>query len=180
MGGELAGVDGDALGCHPAEVFIGEGGGAASQAVRIFGELDAGEGDVRAEGARFGCEALPTCGKQAGASGEDGVEGGEARFLGAALKRNCTGARIIMEQVCEDLAWAISHVVHLFDPEVVILGGGLSLLGEPLRGGAAEHLPQCLCPTYRPGPEIRLAALGEDVVGIGALLLAIQKSNQHE
>jgi glucokinase len=118
--------------------------------------------------ARIVCEA---------ASGE---EGGEAKFLAAALAERCPRARAILDQLCADLAWAISHVSHLLNPEVVILGGGLSLLGEPLRAGAAERLGTCLCPTYRPGPEVRLAALGEDVVCVGALRMAIRKSNPQE
>ena len=104
---------------------------------------------------------------------------GEAKFLAPALVKHCPQANAILNQVCTDLAWAISHVVHLFDPEVVILGGGLSLLGEPLRAGTEYHLSACLCPTYQPGPEIRLAALGEDVVGIGALLLAKKTLSNH-
>jgi glucokinase len=60
---------------------------------------------------------------------------------------------------------------------MVILGGGLSLIGEPWRVSVARSLPQYLMRAFLPGPRIRLAALGEDVVPIGALLLAASTGN---
>ena len=66
----------------------------------------------------------------------------------------------------------VDFVVHLFHPEVIVLGGGLSLVGEPLRATLAETLPRFIMEVFRPGPQIRLAALGEDAVPVGALLVA--------
>ncbi len=48
------------------------------------------------------------------------------------------------------------------------------VLGEPLRSGVAQKLPGFITEAYKPGPEVRLSALGEDVVSTGALLLARQ------
>lgn len=59
-----------------------------------------------------------------------GMQGGEAKFLPAALAQGDTAARRILDEVAENLAFAISHVVHLFHPQVVVLGGGLSLIGS--------------------------------------------------
>jgi glucokinase len=53
-----------------------------------------------------------------------------------------------------------------------VLGGGLSLLGEPWRAAVAQALPAHLMAAFRPGPSVRLAAWGEDVVPVGALALA--------
>jgi aspartate kinase len=36
------------------------------------------------------------------------------------------------KEFAQDLAFGLSHVVHLLHPEVIVLGGGLSLIGEPL------------------------------------------------
>jgi len=98
--------------------------------------------------------------------------GGEARFLPEALARQDAVARRVLLETAEDLAFGLSHAVHLFHPEVIVLGGGLSLIGEPLRGAVAEALPGNLMQAFHPGPEMRLAALGEDAVPVGALLLA--------
>lgn len=98
--------------------------------------------------------------------------GGEARWLSAALAAGDEGARGILQTTAEDLAFGLSHAVHLFHPAVLVLGGGLALLGEPLRSAVATALPAFLMQALQPGPEVRLAALGEDVVPTGALLLA--------
>jgi glucokinase len=64
--------------------------------------------------------------------------------------------------------------VHLFHPERIVLGGGLSLIGEPLRLAVEQSLPAHVMTAFAPGPSIRLAALGEDAVPVGALTLAAQ------
>jgi glucokinase len=54
------------------------------------------------------------------------------------------------------------------------MGGGLSLIGEPLRAAVKEALEKYVMEAFAPGPELRIAALGEDAVTVGALLLAGQ------
>jgi len=101
-----------------------------------------------------------------------GSTSGEARFLVAAIQKNDSGARRILEATTEDLAFGLSHVVQLLHPEVIVLGGGLSLIGEPLRAGVETALRRFTMEAFLPGPAIRLAALGEDAVPVGALELA--------
>jgi glucokinase len=100
------------------------------------------------------------------------TQGGEARHLRAALDAGDSSAQQVMGELADDLAFALSHVVHLIHPEVIVLGGGLSLAGEPLRAAVAEALPRQVMEVFRPGLQVKLAALGEDAVPIGALLLA--------
>ena len=97
---------------------------------------------------------------------------GEARHLAVALEQGDAAALHILREIGEDLALGLSHVVHLFHPQVIIIGGGLSAVGEPLRAAVAEALTGFTMEAFQPGPEIRLAALGEDAVPVGALLLA--------
>ena len=100
------------------------------------------------------------------------ARGGESKHLAQALKEGDPAAQTILTETAEDLAFGLSHVVHLFHPEVIVLGGGLSLVGEPLRAAVASALPRFLMGVFQPGPEVRLAALGEDAIPVGALLLA--------
>ncbi|NIA31241.1 MAG: ROK family protein [Actinobacteria bacterium] len=99
----------------------------------------------------------------------------QARFLVPAMAQGDDGARKILEETADDLAFGLSHVVHLLNPAIIILGGGLSLIGEPLRATVSSLIRKYITKAYLPGPEIEIAALGEDVVCIGALLLAREK-----
>jgi glucokinase len=99
-------------------------------------------------------------------------QGGEAKHLRAALKQGDPAAQRILHEVIEDLAFGLCHVVHLFHPQVIVLGGGLSGIGEPLRAGLEKALPAFVMEAFAPGPCIKIASLGEDAVPVGALLLA--------
>jgi glucokinase len=98
--------------------------------------------------------------------------GGEARHLASAFALQDVLAKDIIRETAGDLAFALAHVAHLLHPEVIVLGGGLSLLGEPLRATIADALPSFLVEAFRPGPRIALSSLKEDAVPAGALLLA--------
>jgi glucokinase len=98
--------------------------------------------------------------------------GGEAKLLAPALAAGDPAAGRVVREVAADLAFALSHAVHLFHPKIIVLGGGLSLVGDPLRTAVAAHLPLHLMEAFLPGPDVRLAALGEDAVPVGALCLA--------
>jgi glucokinase len=99
-------------------------------------------------------------------------KGPAARLLKPALDLGDAAARDLIDTVADDLAFALSHVAHLFHPDVLIIGGGLSLLKEHLLLPVTAKLPRYMMPAFLPAPEIMLSQLGEDVVPIGALLLA--------
>ncbi|HRT58912.1 MAG TPA: ROK family protein [Candidatus Paceibacterota bacterium] len=98
--------------------------------------------------------------------------GGEARHLGPALDRQDPVAWQILRETAEDLAFALSHVTHLVHPEIIILGGGLSLVGEPLRAAVEAALPEFVMDAFGDGPRVALSGLGQDAVPVGALELA--------
>jgi glucokinase len=97
---------------------------------------------------------------------------GEAEFLKAAIKKDDQTAIGILNETADNLAFALSHVVHLFHPEAIIIGGGLSLIGDDLINNIASILPKYILKSFLPGPEINIASLGKLVVPIGALVLA--------
>ncbi|HZM04478.1 MAG TPA: ROK family protein [Candidatus Saccharimonadales bacterium] len=101
-----------------------------------------------------------------------GAPANEAKFLRAALAANDPIAWEILHDTADDLAFGLSHVAHLFHPEIIVLGGGLALVGEPLRKAVAESLSRYVMDVFAPGPKIALARLQEDAVPSGALLLA--------
>lgn len=97
---------------------------------------------------------------------------GEAKHLASALAQGDRAARDLLNEVAEDLAFGLSHVTHLFHPEVVVLGGGLSGVGEPLRAAVERSLAAHIMEAFLPGPKILLSGLKEDAVPVGALELA--------
>lgn len=101
-----------------------------------------------------------------------GMSRGEAAMLAEAIAGGDGTARQILEETAADLAFALSHVTHLLHPEIIVLGGGLSGVGEPLRKAVEQALPPLVMEAFLPGPRIALATLREDAVPVGALVLA--------
>jgi len=71
------------------------------------------------------------------------------------------------------LGWGIAQLITLVAPEVVVVGGGVSLVGEeifftPLRDAVQQYVFPPLRESYR----LLSAELGESVVVHGALALA--------
>jgi glucokinase len=107
-----------------------------------------------------------------------GLSRGEARHLAAALEQSCPVAQEVLDDVAAELAFGLSHVVHLFHPEIIVLGGGLALVGERLRAAVAAALSRLVMDVFAPGPVVSLSALKEDAVPVGALLLAAGQLRQ--
>jgi glucokinase len=98
--------------------------------------------------------------------------GAEGRHLAAAIAASDPAALTILSELADDLGFALSHVVHLLHPAAIVMGGGLSLVGDPLRRAVADALPRHVMEAFHPVPPVRLAALGEEAVPAGALILA--------
>jgi glucokinase len=105
----------------------------------------------------------------------NGKKRSEAIFLKEAMQKGDEMARQIFEETTDDFAFGLSHAVHLLHPEVVVLGGGLSFMGEVLQQSIATKLPNYLMKGFAPGPPIKLAALREKAVPTGCLVLCSQK-----
>jgi glucokinase len=103
-----------------------------------------------------------------------GQSRGEARFLLPAWQQRDPAALELLQRYATTLAWGLSHVTHLFNPQLIVLGGGVALIGEPLREAIEQALPAYLVPALQPGPQLSLAALGEEAVLVGALCLLPQ------
>lgn len=171
VGGGLV-VDGKLYhGCSPGEAEIGhvrlDRTGTLLEERCSGWALDARIRDV--VGTRTDDEsALARCVLQAG------NVGGESRWLARALQEKDALALFLLEQWADDLAFGLGHVVQLFHPQAIILGGGLSLVGLPLLRVVQDALPRYVMDAFQPGPTLFLAGLGEGAVPAGCLLLAGQ------
>lgn len=95
-----------------------------------------------------------------------------APLLAEAARRGDPRALNEITLVAQTVGLALANAATLFDPEVIALGGGVTLMGEillqPLRAAFEKHLFGPFHGTVRVVP----CQLEEDVVLVGALLLA--------
>ncbi len=70
------------------------------------------------------------------------------------------------------LAQAIASVVNLLDPEVIVIGGGVSKAGDFLLDPLREEYRKYVIFNDQPMPEIKLAVLGSRAGIIGAAMLS--------
>ena len=79
-------------------------------------------------------------------------------------------AAFVWDSAVDALAFGLSHVVSLLQPEVIILGGGLTEAREHLFGPLRERMKSKL--SYVPAPVLERATAGENAGLLGAALLA--------
>jgi glucokinase len=112
-----------------------------------------------------------------GSLGENDRPTAQAIFQAAAEGNGL--ALEVISNACRVLGWAIAQSVTLLAPEIVILGGGVSLAGEklffePVREAAADYAFPPLAASYSIVP----SQLEEEVVLYGALAAAADSATQ--
>jgi glucokinase len=95
------------------------------------------------------------------------------KLLGEALAEGNLVAKLVFRQAIGTLGWAIAQMITLLAPSAVVIGGGVSLLGErlffePLR----QQVERYVFPPLKDQYIICSASLGEEVMIHGATLLA--------
>ncbi len=103
----------------------------------------------------------------------DRVDGVASRLTGEDVARAAhDGDPLALELVAEVGVWlgqGIADLAAVLDPEVVVIGGGVSVLGEMLLGPARDRLERALPGRgFRPGPRIVAAELGAHAGMVGA------------
>jgi len=97
-----------------------------------------------------------------------------AKMVGQAAAEGNQIAIDTIGHAAQALGWAIAQVITLLAPEVIVVGGGVSLIGEhlffaPLRSEVEKYVFPPLADSYQIVP----AALGELAVVHGAVALAV-------
>lgn len=96
-----------------------------------------------------------------------------ARDVSLAAEQGDPLAREALARAGRYLGRAIADFLHLFNPQIVIIGGGVSRSGryflDPLRNSIAEYV---ISPEYLHGLVVTTASLGDDAGLLGALALA--------
>ena len=96
----------------------------------------------------------------------------EAKTVFDARKENDATAIEVYQRYISCLAQAVASVINLLDPEVIVLGGGVSKAGKDLLDPLVKEFPQYVLFNDQPLPPVRLAVLGSEAGMIGASMLS--------
>jgi glucokinase len=115
-----------------------------------------------------------------------------ARYAAASAARNQTphdatevialaeqgdqGARCVVETAGRALGAALAQLTNMFDPEAIVLGGGLGLVGGVYRESVLSALQEYVWSEFHRDIPLRSAALGIDSGLIGAAMAASDPS----
>jgi glucokinase len=84
-----------------------------------------------------------------------------------------TDALAVLDAFAEQVAIGVANLIAILDPQRVVLGGGVSEMGEPLRARVETATQRRVVGArYRPAVPVVLAELGEQAGALGALLAA--------
>ncbi|WP_375399569.1 ROK family protein [uncultured Amnibacterium sp.] len=142
----------------------------ASGAASEFGHVVAVRGGERCTCGQLGCvEAYASAAAIVRRYRRTGHEASSAEEIVRRLDDDDVAARIWDEAV-STLAIGLASLVTMFDPAVIVLGGGLALAGNVLQDPLAEYLGHEL--GWRAAPPIFLSEFGAHSALLGAVLVA--------
>lgn len=81
----------------------------------------------------------------------------------------------IFNTVVDGLAAAIGSLVNIFNPQMVVLGGGMANAGDFLLGPVAERAKSYVLPTMLETYRIELSRLGKDAGILGAASIVFER-----
>lgn len=98
---------------------------------------------------------------------------GRAIFARAATGDACM--RALLDRWIDDIACGLEGLIHIFNPEMVLIGGGVSVQKELLIDPLREKVLSRLMPRFAEGLQIEAASLANDAGLIGAAAFWLQK-----
>jgi len=108
---------------------------------------------------------------------EIGLKNLTASDLAKGQRLKDSGCLDIFEQTTRYLGWAVSHLVTLINPELLIFGGGVLLNWPELYHAVQENIHERVTTPASKGLVISTALLGDDAGLTGAIALAQQKQS---
>ena len=114
--------------------------------------------------------------KMAELAAEEGVPV-SAKHVFAAAQLGDTAAQAIVDKTVHYLGIGLANTVHSYNPERIVIGGGVSNVGDFLFDALREKTDSLVMPPYRKTYEIVPAQLGDDVGILGAAALFLGKTS---
>lgn len=101
----------------------------------------------------------------------------DSRSVFAAAESGDRLANDLVDEEADILGRGFTSLIHIFSPEIVIMGGGLSQQFDRLQAGIQAHVERCAMPAFR-NVGVVSAALGQNsgLVGAAALAFLPQRS----
>ena len=96
-----------------------------------------------------------------------------AKIVFDAAKEGDIAAVNAVNQYVDNLCKAVYMIIAFLDPEMIVLGGGVSKAGSFLLNAIREKIPDYLLFKTMPYPRIEIAKLGADAGIIGAAMLGM-------
>ena len=96
----------------------------------------------------------------------------ECKDVFAAAEKGDEAAKAILEQVFEIMGRFLANIACVTDPQIIVLGGGVSKAGQPLIDGVTKYYQKYAFHACR-DTRITLATLGNDAGAYGAFKLAL-------
>lgn len=119
--------------------------------------------------------ALVRLGKQSAAAHPTGALANldelTARSVTVAATQGDAEASSIVRRLAETLAIGVAPSLLTLNPDMLVVGGGVSLAGEVLRQALVDAIGQVVL--YP--PEVRLSALGDEAVVVGAVTRSLER-----
>ncbi len=97
-----------------------------------------------------------------------------AELVALAARHGDVLALELLRETGTYLGVGITNVLHLFNPEIVLIGGGVSRCGDLIFKPLIEEVNRRAMPAYRKGVPIIPTGLGDDIGLYGAVALVLQ------
>lgn len=94
-----------------------------------------------------------------------------------ALRSGNSALQKILDSWIDEIALGIAGFVHTFNPQVVLIGGGVSAQEELVIRPLEKRVRELVMPDFTEGLDVRAAELGNDAGTIGAVKNLIDKLN---
>ena len=103
-------------------------------------------------------------------------EGVESEMLADLVANHDHGALAVLDEFAHWVAVGAANLVNTIDPSAIVIGGGVSGLGEPLRAAVERAYHKVMVDRADRGPvDILLSSVGDDAGAIGAGLVAMAR-----
>ncbi len=96
-----------------------------------------------------------------------------AKEVGEAANAGDEVALEVVAYAARIIGIGLVNLLHLFDPEIVVVGGSVALMGDVLMQPILATVAECAIPSYQDIPIVP-AALGDDCGLLGAAALAMR------